>query len=50
MVEPTTFAELLAYPGVEELCTLRSKFGFLAFHGGASVIRPSALAFRDSRK
>ena len=28
------FAELLATPGVEELCELRSTFGFMAFHGG----------------
>jgi phage replication-related protein YjqB (UPF0714/DUF867 family) len=26
--------ELLAHPGVEETCTLRSRFGILAFHGG----------------
>ena len=29
------FAELLAQPGVEEVCELRSQFGFMAFHGGA---------------
>src|SRR3954471_2358794 len=28
------FAELLAHEGVEELCELRSPFGFMAFHGG----------------
>jgi phage replication-related protein YjqB (UPF0714/DUF867 family) len=28
------FAELLAHEGVEELCELRSSFGFMAFHGG----------------
>ena len=28
------FAELLAHDGVEELCELRSAFGFMAFHGG----------------
>ena len=28
------FAELLAHPGVEERCELRSRFGLLAFHGG----------------
>ena len=28
------FAELLAHEGVEELCSLRSRFGFMAFHGG----------------
>ena len=29
------FAELLAQPGVEEVCELRSPFGFMAFHGGS---------------
>jgi phage replication-related protein YjqB (UPF0714/DUF867 family) len=28
------FAELLALPGVLEVCDLRSTFGFMAFHGG----------------
>jgi phage replication-related protein YjqB (UPF0714/DUF867 family) len=28
-------AELLALPGVEEICVLRSTVGFLALHGGA---------------
>lgn len=27
-------ADLLAHPGVEEVCELRSRFGILAFHGG----------------
>jgi len=29
------FAELLAAPGVDEVCELRSTFGFMAYHGGA---------------
>jgi phage replication-related protein YjqB (UPF0714/DUF867 family) len=29
------FDELLATPGVQEVCTLRSRFGFMAFHGGS---------------
>ena len=29
------FADLLATPGVEEVCELRSRFGFMAYHGGA---------------
>jgi phage replication-related protein YjqB (UPF0714/DUF867 family) len=29
------FDELLAHPGVEEELQLRSRFGFLAFHGGS---------------
>lgn len=28
------FADLLAHPGVEEEVTLKSTFGFMAFHGG----------------
>jgi phage replication-related protein YjqB (UPF0714/DUF867 family) len=28
------FAELLAHPGVEEVCELRSAIGLMAFHGG----------------
>lgn len=28
------FAELLATPGVDEVCHLRSSFGFMAYHGG----------------
>lgn len=29
------YAELLAHPGVEEHVELRSRFGFMAFHGGS---------------
>jgi phage replication-related protein YjqB (UPF0714/DUF867 family) len=29
------FAELLAQPGVREVVELRSRFGFMAFHGGS---------------
>ena len=29
------FKHLLAHPGVDEICELRSPFGFMAFHGGA---------------
>ena len=28
------FRQLLDHPGVDEVCELRSKFGFMAFHGG----------------
>ena len=28
------FSELLAHPNVSEVCELRSRFGFMAFHGG----------------
>ena len=33
--ESGAFASVLAMPGVEEHCELRSRFGFMAFHGGA---------------
>jgi phage replication-related protein YjqB (UPF0714/DUF867 family) len=33
MTDP--FAELLAMPGVEEVCELRSRIGFMAYHGGS---------------
>ncbi|HEY0520216.1 MAG TPA: poly-gamma-glutamate hydrolase family protein [Ilumatobacteraceae bacterium] len=29
------FAELLAMPGVQEICELRSSIGFMAYHGGS---------------
>jgi phage replication-related protein YjqB (UPF0714/DUF867 family) len=29
------FADLLAHPGVDEIVSLRSRFGFMAFHGGS---------------
>ena len=29
------FAELLAHPGVEEVCEIRGTFGFMAYHGGS---------------
>ena len=28
-------SELLSYDDVQEHCTIRSQFGFMAFHGGA---------------
>lgn len=34
MHRPTSFAALLAHPGVEEVCELRSAVGVMAFHGG----------------
>lgn len=38
------FDELLAHPGVEEICTLRSPFGFMAFHGGSLEQRTDDIA------
>lgn len=46
-------AELLAHPGVEEVCDLRSRFGLLAFHGGnlergTDVIAEAAASAADA--
>ena len=40
------FAELLAFPGVEEELALRSRFGFLAFHGGSLEEHTDVIASR----
>lgn len=37
-------ADLLAEPGVEEICELRSRFGFMAFHGGSLEVVTDAIA------
>lgn len=29
-----SFSDVLSLPGVQEICELRSRFGFMAFHGG----------------
>jgi phage replication-related protein YjqB (UPF0714/DUF867 family) len=39
-----TFEQLLAHPGVEEVCELRSRFGFMAFHGGALEVMTDVIA------
>lgn len=41
---PITFTELLDLPGVEEEVTLRSTFGFCAFHGGNLERRTEIIA------
>jgi phage replication-related protein YjqB (UPF0714/DUF867 family) len=43
-VHPWMFGELLGHPGVEEQCELRSRFGFLAFHGGSLERGTDAIA------
>jgi phage replication-related protein YjqB (UPF0714/DUF867 family) len=40
----TVFAELLAHPGVEEVCELRSTFGLMAFHGGNLEVGTDSVA------
>jgi phage replication-related protein YjqB (UPF0714/DUF867 family) len=39
-------ADLLAHPGVEEVCVLRSSFGLMAFHGGNLEPGTDAIASR----
>ena len=38
------FTRRLAEPGVIELCELRSRFGFMAYHGGALEARTDTIA------
>jgi phage replication-related protein YjqB (UPF0714/DUF867 family) len=38
------FADLLAQPGVDEVVELRSRFGFMAFHGGSLERGTDAIA------
>jgi phage replication-related protein YjqB (UPF0714/DUF867 family) len=40
------FAELLALPGVEEVVELRSRFGFMAYHGGNLELATDVIASR----
>ncbi len=42
--EREAFAELLATPGVQEIVELRSRIGFLAFHGGSLEKRTDVIA------
>jgi phage replication-related protein YjqB (UPF0714/DUF867 family) len=44
------FDELLAHPGVEEISTLRSTFGFMAFHGGSLEQRTDAIALAAAER
>jgi phage replication-related protein YjqB (UPF0714/DUF867 family) len=43
------FAELLAHPGVEEVTELRSRFGFMAFHGGSLEAHTDTVAVAAAR-
>jgi phage replication-related protein YjqB (UPF0714/DUF867 family) len=40
------FADLLAHPGVEEVSVLRSRFGFMAYHGGGLEVMTDVIAGR----
>jgi phage replication-related protein YjqB (UPF0714/DUF867 family) len=44
------FAELLAWPGVEEVCELRGRFGLLAFHGGSLEVGTDVIAAEAARR
>ena len=43
------FDELLAHPGVEESVELRSRFGFMAFHGGSLELGTDQIARAAAR-
>lgn len=45
-----TFAEVLRLPGVEERVELRSRIGFMAFHGGNLERRTEQIARRSARE
>ena len=40
----TMFAQLLAHAGVEEVCELRGRFGFMAYHGGSLEVATDLIA------
>jgi len=40
----TMFAQLLAHAGVEEVCELRGRFGFMAYHGGSLEVATDVIA------
>lgn len=40
----TMFAQLLAHSGVEEVCELRGRFGFMAYHGGSLEVATDLIA------
>jgi phage replication-related protein YjqB (UPF0714/DUF867 family) len=44
------FDELLAHPGVEEEVQLRSRFGFMAFHGGSLEEMTDVIAVEAARR
>ena len=46
----TLFAQLLAHPGVEEVCELRSPFGFMAYHGGSLEVATDVIARRAAER
>ena len=48
MTDP--FAELLATTGVHEVCELRSRIGFMAYHGGALEEQTDVIASQAAQR
>ncbi|MEO8265237.1 MAG: poly-gamma-glutamate hydrolase family protein [Ilumatobacteraceae bacterium] len=48
MTDP--FAELLAMDGVQEFCELRSRIGFMAYHGGSLEEQTDVIASRAAER
>jgi phage replication-related protein YjqB (UPF0714/DUF867 family) len=44
------FADLLAHPGVDEVLELRSRFGFMAYHGGSLEEMTDVIARRAAQR
>ena len=44
------FAELLAMPGVREVCELRGRVGFMAYHGGSLEEQTDVIASRAAER
>ncbi|MGD9701873.1 MAG: poly-gamma-glutamate hydrolase family protein [Acidimicrobiia bacterium] len=44
------FADLLAHPGVDEVLELRSRFGFMAYHGGSLEEMTDVIALRAAER
>jgi phage replication-related protein YjqB (UPF0714/DUF867 family) len=45
-----TFADLLTHPGVVEVCVRRSRFGFMAYHGGSLEEMTDVIAFAAAER
>ena len=48
VIEP--FAKLLGMPGVQEICELRSRIGFMAYHGGSLEEKTDVIAALAARR
>ena len=44
------FRELLATPGVREVCTLRGRLGFMAYHGGSLEVMTDVIASQAAER